>query len=330
MREYLVDVPVVLYAFIRPNDLKKVFNILKVARPSSLFIISDGPRDGFKGEKELIDQSRKVVEHIDWNCQVKRLYFETNQGIYSTFKQMCEFVFQHVDRFIFLEDDVLPSISFFRYCEELLERYKDDLRINMICGMNHQGVYDRPKTDYFFTRGAASIWGFAIWKRTYKTFYNFSFGEDDYIIDTLLQNTEDFSDFQNQLIGYCKNKNFNGHIAGPEFFLGLSSFAQNQLSIIPKKNMVCNIGYGVDSSSFSQLKLLPKSIAALFNMKTYNLEFPLKHPEFIIEDNFYKREVLKTLDRQKSVISKFGQMYRQIVYGNKREYFKRLYNKIIR
>ena len=92
-----------------------------------------------------------------------------NQGIYQIHKITCEFIFKHVDRCIFLEDDVITSVSFFKYCEVLLEKYKNDLRINMIGGMNHMGVTEELKSDYFFTK-AASIWGFAIWRRTYEAF----------------------------------------------------------------------------------------------------------------------------------------------------------------
>ena len=91
---------------------------------------------------------------------------------------------------------MVPALSFFNFCEVLLDKYKDDQRINMICLMNHLKTFDKPKSDYFFSRGVSSIWGFAIWKRDYDQFYEFHFTKDDYIFDTLIQNTHKFKFFQ--------------------------------------------------------------------------------------------------------------------------------------
>ena len=307
-------IPVVLYVWSRPEKLLKVFNRLKEAKPTHLFLVSDGAVNNDPVQWELIYKSREIVKHIDWECEVHRLYYEINNGIFETFKIMSDFVFAKVDRYIFLEDDVVPSLSFFKYCEVLLEKYKDDLRINMVCGMNHIEKYDYPESDYFFTRGAASIWGFAIWKRTYDQFYKFDFTRDDYIFDTLIHNTHEFKPFKKSLNGYRKNERFDGNLAGPEFFLGLSSFVHNQLSIIPTKNMICNVGYGGGGRNFNNKKLLPKRIARLFDMKTYEYDFPLKHPTYVIEDNHYKDLVLDALGRKKILFVKIERLFRSLIY----------------
>ena len=52
-------------------------------------------------------------------------------------RKATDFIWQHVDRCIFLEDDQIPAVCFFQYCAELLEKYKNDMRIDRICGMNH-------------------------------------------------------------------------------------------------------------------------------------------------------------------------------------------------
>ena len=307
-------IPVVLYIWSRPDKLQKVFNRVKEAKPTHLFLISDGAVNNDQTQWELIYKSRQIVEHIDWECEVHRLYYEKNNGLFNMFKIMSDYVFSKVDRYIFLEDDVVPSLSFFKYCEVLLEKYKDDLRINMVCGMNHIEKYDYPKSDYFFTRGAASIWGFAIWKRTYEQFYKFDFTRDDYIFDTLNQNTHEFKSFQKQLYSYRSNERYNGHLAGPEFFLGLSSFAHNQLSIIPTKNMICNIGYGGGGRNFNNKKLLTTRIARLFDMKIYEYDFPLKHPEYVIEDNRYKDLVLGALGRKNVLFDKIERLFRSLIF----------------
>lgn len=234
MKPFLVDVPVLLFVFIRPDTLTKVFDVIKEARPSRLFLVSDGPRENNSTDKIKIQQSRKIVEDIDWDCEVHRIYFNENQGMYETFRKAMDYVFERVDRCIFLEDDVITSVSFFDYCREMLEKYKDDLRVNMVCGMNHLETYNEASADYFFTKGA-SIWGFALWKRTYNLFYDFAYGGDKYSLNLLVENAKDYKQFQRSLVGYSNDYNYNGHPAGPEFYLALTMFSQNQLNIVPKK-----------------------------------------------------------------------------------------------
>lgn len=316
-----VNVPVVLYVWSRPDKLKQVFNVVKKAQPNHLFLISDGAIDNRPDLWELIYESRTIVEDVDWDCEVHKIYLSENIGLYNMFKRMSDYVFSKVDRYIFLEDDVVPSLSFFKYCEVLLEKYKDDLRINMICGMNHLGTYKTPNSDYFFTRGAASIWGFAIWKRTYEEFYNFDFTKDSYVFNLLVQNSKEFKSFNRSLYCYHQNEKYYGHIAGPEFFLGLSSFAHNQLSIIPTMNMVCNIGHSGGGVNFNNKKLMLKKIAKLFDMRTYEYEFPLKHPKYVIEDNLYKSLVLDALARSNKIIDKIEGVFRNIYYDRIPRFF---------
>ena len=314
MKDALVDVPVVLYLWTRPEKLKKVFSVIREAKPTKLFLISDGAFRNNENDWALIQESRKVIEDIDWKCEVHKLFFEENNGLFKTFKLMSDFVFSKVDRYVFLEDDVVPAISFFKYCEILLERYKDDLRINMISGMNHLGVYEEPTSDYFFARGAVSIWGFAIWKRTYEKFYTFDFTRDNYYFNLLLNNAQKFSGFKKLLKGYKVNEYFEGDLAGPELFLGVSSFLQNQLSIIPRYNMINNIGYGTGGRNFNVKKLLTRNVASLFDMITYEIDFPLKHTDFVIEDKIYCNLVLKKLGVNNPLITKIELIYRQLMY----------------
>ncbi len=302
MKPYLVDVPVLLFVFIRPNTITHVFNAIKEARPSKLFLVSDGPRPGYPEDRAKIMESRKVVESIDWECEVYKLYYDENHGLYAMVSEALDFVFYYVDRCVFLEDDIIPSISFFRFCAELLERYKDDLRINMICGMNHLGVYKEPFSDYFFSE-AASIWGFALWRRTYEAFYDTAYGDDDYTIEKIKENGKKYRDFVRALEGYYQDDVFDGHIAGPEFYLRLIITSQNKVNIIPKYNMIKNIGFSEGSTHApNKLKEMPKGIQKMFRMKTYEYTFPLRHPRYITSDKKYEKRVLRILARNNPIV----------------------------
>ena len=165
-KPYLVNVPVKINIWIRPECQRKQFEVLKQARPSILFVTSDGGRT--EKEWEAIYANRKLYDkQIDWNCTVYKLYMDENLGMYAMGKKRAELVWNNVDRCVSLEDDIIPSVSFFRYCAELLEKYKDDQRIECICGMNHLGKCENVHSDYFFSR-QGSIWGTATWKRVYE------------------------------------------------------------------------------------------------------------------------------------------------------------------
>ncbi len=325
MKPFLIDVPVLLFAFIRPDTLSEVFKVIKEAKPSKLYIVSDGPRENNSTDRKKIEECREIVQNIDWECEVHRLYFDENQGMYITFKRAMDYVFEREDRCIFLEDDVVTSVSFFRYCEELLEKYKDDLRISMISGMNHIGVYNESNSDYFFTRGA-SIWGFAFWKRTYKLFYDFGYGKDSYTIKRIQENAKPYKEFQKSLKGYLEDENYNGHIAGPEFYFSFVFFSQNQLSIIPTKNMVCNIGFGEGNTHFGDnIRVLPRNVQKMFKMRVHEVEFPLKHPQYIIDDKYYEKKLAKLMGRPWHIkmLRVAETIVRHLIYGEYRALMKK-------
>lgn len=289
MKTFAVDVPVAINIWIRPECQRKQFDVIRQARPSVLFVTSDGGRN--EEEWKLIYQGRKLYEEgIDWECTVYYLYQDKNRGMYEMGKIRRDFIWSKVDRCIFLEDDQIPSVSFFRFCSEMLDKYKDDLRVLMVCGMNHLGVYDEVNTDYFFSR-AGSIWGIGMWRRVYKQSGDFSYKDDSYVMRRLRQATRGKKYVWKSFKGYAKNEFFDGHPAGDEFFLGLASYGQNQLIIVPKYNLISNIGSTGDSAHAGELRTLPRGIRRVFNMKTYELSFPLKHPKYVIEDREYEEKV---------------------------------------
>ena len=141
MKSALVDVAVLILFFNRPRQLAQVFEQVKKARPSRLFLYQDGPR----GEKDLpgIEACRQVVADIDWECEVHQLYQKKNYGCDPSEYISQKWAFSHADKCIVLEDDDVPSVSFFRFCKEMLDRYENDTRISMIAGFNNGRNYPR-------------------------------------------------------------------------------------------------------------------------------------------------------------------------------------------
>ena len=284
----------------RKECQRRQFEIIKKVKPPVLFLVSDGGRN--EQEWEAINSNRKMYDsEVDWPCVVHKLYEAENQGMYAMIKKTHEFVWSKVDRCIFLEDDILPSVSFFEYCDELLERYEDDKRISMICGMNHLGISTDVSSDYFFSR-QGSIWGIATWKRFYKQFYDFDYKNDKYILSKLLDVSKKDNSFTRQFLGYANDSIFEGHPAAIEFFVNFSIYGQHQLQIIPKKNLISNIGCTGDSSHSDELKRLPLAVRKLFDMKIYEMEFPMKHPQYVIPDLKYEKKRDRLIGRNHPIV----------------------------
>ena len=157
-----VDVAVLILFFNRPATLARVFEQVRKARPSRLFLYQDGPR----GERDMagILACREVVADIDWECEVHQLYQTENFGCDPSEFISQKWAFSMADKCIVLEDDDIPAVSFFRFCKELLDRYEHDERISMIAGFNNEELTPDVADDYFFTTNF-SIWGWASWRR---------------------------------------------------------------------------------------------------------------------------------------------------------------------
>ena len=300
LKPFLVDVPVRVNVWIRPECQKAQFEVLKNARPSILFIQSDGGRN--EKEWEAIRKNRELIDNgIDWECTVYKVYEDKNLGLYTMGRKIFKLIWSKVDRCIFLEDDQIPSVSYFKYCAELLEKYKDDTRINCICAMNSAGVWEDASSDYFFSE-RGSIWGRALWKRNYiNRDYELDYSKDPYTMKLLKNRVSSNKDFLKRVEGYASNPLYDGHMPGGEFFSVLEVYGQNQLCIIPKYNMMCNIGCTAGAAHSSEYHLLPKSIRSIFNMKTYECDFPLKHPKYVMADMEYKNYEEKVLGRNRPI-----------------------------
>src|SRR5262249_32980902 len=77
--------------------------------------------------------------------------------------------FQQEPEGIILEDDTLPIPSFFRFCAELLDRYRHDERVMCISGTSFQDQTVDRVASYFFSRYTL-FWGWASWRRAWSLY----------------------------------------------------------------------------------------------------------------------------------------------------------------
>jgi len=280
---------VVLIVFNRPELTSAVFETVRKARPKTLYVISDGPRASVPTDFQKVADTRAVTEAIDWPCEVKRLYAEGNIGIKRSYDEGLSWVFSQSEEAIILEDDCLPSSSFFRYCSELLEHYRDDERVMLISGMclalNAEGSAVVPAVvpalvptadSYRFSRYPLT-WGWATWGRAWQH-YN---GEIEVADDATERRwlTELFQDrvavdYWHFIFSENAKKYTHWDIAWAR-----SCFKRKGLAVHPCLNLISNIGFGSEATH-------AKDLRSIFSKRaTAELAFPLKHPALVVESS---------------------------------------------
>ena len=290
LQPYKTDVAVLILFFNRPDHLQRVFEEVRKARPSRLFLYQDGPR----GERDMagIEACRQVVADIDWQCEVHRKYQERNYGCDPSEYISQKWAFSVVDRCIVLEDDDVPSQSFFTFCKEMLDRYADDERIWMIAGFNPEEQVDSPH-DYLFT-SVFSIWGWASWRRVIdKWDSNYAFLDQP---DSMRQ--------LNALMrqrGYCRDTLsacYDHRASGKEYYETIfweSMVMNSGLAIMPTRNMINNLGATEGSTHYTgSLLTMPRRLRRLFTMQRFELQGELRHPQYLREDVEFKEKVYRT------------------------------------
>ena len=327
MKPYLVDVPVLILFFNRPDTLSQVFEQITKARPSRLFLYQDGPRN----EKDLpgITACRNIVEKIDWECKVEKRYQKKNYGCDPSEFIAQKWAFSIVDKCIVLEDDDVPSVSFFSFCKEMLDKYEHDTRISMISGFNTEELTPNIPTDYFFAT-TFSIWGWASWRRVidqWDEYYSFLSDKDNM---SLLENLIKERKYRRDFVYMCRCHQ-NNQKAYYETIFQASVFFNSGLSIVPTHNMINNLGVTDNSTHFTgSIRTIPKGYRRIFTMKRYELEGPIKHPKYMIENVAYKKSVYRIMGWGHPLIKvkrSFEELFLNLRYGNFIPIFKALKNR---
>ncbi len=320
MKSWKVDVPVLLIFFVRDEVLQKTFDSVREARPSTLLLWQDGPRN--QNDTLGIEKCRKIVSNIDWDCKVYTYYHDKNMGCDPSTFLAQKWAFSIVDKCIILEDDRVPVQSFYQYCKELLDKYEFDERISHICGTNLLEINDECDNDYFFASAGSTTW--ASWKRIAKTWDEcYSYLDNKYVMNCLKSITQKAE--YDILLKHAIEHRREGKQYW-ETILGMGCILQNRLAIIPKKNMVVDCGITENSThAVPNIKLLPKFAQKMFYMKAYEVEFPIKHPQYVIADNIYYKKILRNAGVGRpflKTLRKINYMIRCLYYGEYKRIIK--------
>ena len=284
---FKTDISVLMLFFNRADHFSQVWAEVKKARPARLFLYQDGPREG-RNDMPGILECRALVDdsQIDWECEVHRNYQTKNVGCDPAEYLSQRWAFSLTDKCIVLEDDDVPSQSFFPFCKEMLDRYEHDERVTLISGfMVEKGRAQQPS--YFFTR-AFSIWGWASWARVVNQWEgDYAFLKDGRRLALLEEKVKQYGQ-RHDMVQMCRN-----HAAtGKEYYESIFwayMLLHDGLAIMPSCNLINNIGMDGGTHFAAQLHLLPKRMRWQFEMPRHELSFPLHHPAVVREDPAYQR-----------------------------------------
>lgn len=238
----MFETPVLFLIFNRPDLTKQVFSVIQQAKPKYLFVAADGPRCDRPEDHKLCNETREsVMEMIDWDCEVKSLFRKENLGCKLAVSGAIDWFFEHVEEGIILEDDCVPHISFFRYCEELLTKYRYDLNVNFISGTCLPNVATHIDESYFFSKFSI-IWGWATWRRVWRK-YDVSMvqwamlRETDWI-ENVFYGNKYFSKGFREIFDSIRD-GYNTW----DFQLFFLNMKESSFNIHPTKNLISNIGF---------------------------------------------------------------------------------------
>lgn len=268
-----LQTPVLFLVFNRLDTTQRVFEQIKKAKPPRLYIGADGARDTKEGELAKVEEIRQyILNNIDWECEVKTLFRDKNLGCKKAVSSAITWFFEHEPQGIILEDDCLPVQSFFWFCEEMLNHYKDDKRVWHISGDNFQNGVKRGDGSYYFSR-YPHIWGWATWADRWQ----------EYDVD--LKSLEEFGN-QNMIVDIFDNPSEQrfwlqtfkevkeGKIDTWDYQWSYCSFVNNGLCILPNVNMISNIGFGENATHTHDLE------SEMANIESKEIDFPIVHPTF--------------------------------------------------
>ncbi len=263
--------PVVLLVYKRPELTRKVVRSLRKIRPGVVLVVADGPKD--ESERVQTDATRRVIrEEIDWPCDCRFNEAERNLGLANRVSSGITWALDSQERVVILEDDCVPSTSFFRFAEEMLDRYRNERRVSVVTGNNFQRGVKRGKGSYYFSM-FPHCWGWATWRDRWQ-----DYDHELHCWSETLRFLEGFGD--RALTEYWEGayrRVISGEVDSWAYRWLFSCWAKRALTVTPNRNLVTNIGFGEEGT---HCKKKDRNLV----VRSRQLRFPLRHPEAISHD----------------------------------------------
>ena len=278
---------VLFLVFNRPESTRKVFDAIRAARPTKLYVAADGPRSSRPGEAKLCSEVREIAVSVDWPCEVKTLFRDGNLGCRAGVSTGISWFFSHEEEGIILEDDVLPISTFFPFCDELLELYRNDPRISMISGSNLISNYFTPGHSYFFSR-YTHIWGWASWRRAWQhydvTMAQWPRWRDGHSLEAISGGRSMFTRHWRSIFDAV----YDGRVDTWDYQWTFAIWQMGGLTVLPAVNQTDNLGFGADATHTTDAA--PQYVVA---SRPALLKWPLAHPN-VVKRNVQADQLIDT------------------------------------
>lgn len=289
--------PILLNVFNRPEETSRVLAELAEQQVPILYVHCDGVREGREDDVHNVAQVQQLIkETVTWPCELHTMYEEKNYGCgESPFRAMTWF-FEHVEEGIILEDDCVPHPDFFMYCQELLERYRDNDQIAVIGGTNRHQEKNRGKYSYYFSP-YMETWGWATWRRVWQLYdYNFDVPDSDFRRKVWpLLKSWGATNYWLRLLQQLRKDTAAGKKTYWDYQLDLMCLYRHKIHILPRVNMISNIGFNDRATH---------TFGSAHANATVHAILPLYHPDNIRVDYSDYKEYSTILRAVKQVIKR--------------------------
>ncbi len=245
----LYQIPILFNVFNRPEITQQTFNLIRKVQPAVLYVHADGPRVGNDADVDKCARTRAIIEQqVDWNCELHTLFRDENLGCGKGPASAITWFFENVEQGIILEDDCQPHLDFFPFCKEMLERYKDDVRVSSIAGSNFQDGQKRGEASYYFSQHNR-IWGWATWRRTWEKYDYYLTDYDAEMFEEILKRhfrRKDERAYWMRNFDIVKATRHNDSCWDYQFMY--LQWRYNGLTLVPNVNLVSNVGDDADAT----------------------------------------------------------------------------------
>lgn len=272
-----IKTPILFIIFNRLDTATRVMEQIKKVRPTSFYIASDGPRSYVADDSVLVQQVRDyVMQQIDWVCNVQTLFQPQNLGCKKAVSAAINWFFQQEEQGIILEDDCLPDTSFFYFCQELLQKYKDEPTVGAISGTHiEQQTYG--SGDYFLSK-IPRVWGWATWRRTWNLYDIDMNSYSNFKHEKKIERIWSSKKVQRYWLDIF-DRTYAQDIATWDYQLVFTFFTHDLLCLCPNKNLISNIGF-TNNSTHTNI-----SNPIVSNLPIQSIRLPLQHPVSLSYDS---------------------------------------------
>lgn len=265
--------PILLITYKRPDTTQIVFDRIRAIKPQKLYVARNSPKDA--DDTMFCENVKKIVSTVDWECDFRLNLYDKHYPVGESICKAIDWFFDNEEYGIIVEDDCVLSLSFFKFCEDLLELYKNDNRIATICAPSMPYNNRNLQYSYSFSK-YGHTWGWGTWKRVWQN-YDYKMKLWPKFLNEGWMKMLYPDPWQRKHLENIYTKHFNKQSTW-DYQFAFYSQSNGYLHIIPKVNLVSNIGFG-DSSAHN------KSKSTFHNRETDELTFPLIHPPFILADS---------------------------------------------